>query len=509
MSPSSDRFAVLAVALYLPLVAAVAIARAWRLTWSVRAALLVVVFGALMVLSERGTIDVALPRSSMLAVPIALGLALGAASIAGGFDADVLGRGFGWRQPLGLLANVAIVIGLVPAVLAIGDGAWHTPRTPMPRLLAAQLPQDPLAGDYRVLYVGDPRLMPVPSREFIEGVAYAVTDAGSFDFTDRFVVGRTRADDEVENALRLVADGSTLRTGRVLAPLGIRYVIIPKTDGVASKVDDPLPLADGLLAAFQNQLDIGSIYGPPSLEIFVNEAWFPVGAQLTGAAAEASRLAGEQSLVRSDLSSAVPSMVGADGPEPDAANEVAPGVVHIAIPFDDRLHLAVDGTDAAARTGFGVTTAFDIGEAGTGVLSYEQDRTRGWWLASQMALWFVLLVLAAGARSPFGRRRVASLHDETLIDLDEVVTDVGRGAGRGIVGEALVSPAEGDEFDDPEAWVDSAISEDLPRRLIDPDLGESDASSAPPTNSDETLDGIPDEPVGEPFDGEPRWESEP
>ena len=77
----------------------------------------------------------------MLAVPIALGLALGGASIAGGFGADVLGRGFGWRQPLGLLANAAIVIGLIPALLAIGDGSWHTPRTPMPALLAAQLPR--------------------------------------------------------------------------------------------------------------------------------------------------------------------------------------------------------------------------------------------------------------------------------------------------------------------------------------------------------------------------------
>ncbi len=510
LSPSSDRFAVLAIALYLPVIAAVAIARAWRLTWSVRAAVLVGVFGALLVLSERGTIDVALPHPSMLAVPIALGLALGGASIAGGFGSDVLGRGFGWRQPLGLLANAAIVVGLVPAVLAIGDGSWHTPRTPMPRLLAAQLPQDPTAGDYRVLYVGDPRLMPVPSREFTEGIAYAVTDAGSFDFTDRFVVERTRADDAVENALRLVADGSTLRAGRVLAPLGIRYVIIPKTDGVVSKVDDPLPLADGLVAAFQNQLDIGSIYGPPSLEIFVNEAWFPVGAQLTGAAAEVSRQAGEQTLVRSDLSAAVPSMVGADGREPDAANEVAPGVVHIAIPFDDRLQLTVDGEEVAARTGFGVTTAFDIGETGTGVLSYEQDRTRGWWLASQMTLWFVLLVLAAGARSPFGRRRATLLHDETLIDLDEVVIPV---RGVGVAGEALVPPVGDHGFDDPEAWVDSAVASDLPQRHTDSDIDsdrhEPDASSAPSTTPDDTLEAVPDESFDEAIEGEPRWEGEP
>ena len=451
LAPSSERFAVLAVTLYLPVVAAVAITRAWRLTWSIRAATLVLVFGALLIASERGSLDVALPRPSMLAVPVALGLALGGAAITGGFGSDVLGRGFGWRQPLGLLANAAIVIGLIPAVLAIGNGSWHTPRTPMPALLAAQLPEDPAAGDYRVLYVGDPRLLPVPSRQFVDGIAYAVTDAGPLDFTDRFVVASTRADEAVESALELIADGSTLRAGRILAPLGIRYVVIPKTDGVASTVDDPLALADGLLAAFQNQLDIGSIYGPPSLEIYVNQAWFPVGAQLTGISADASLQAGEQTLARSDLSGAVPSMVGADFGEPAAANEVALGVVHLAVPFDARLRLTVDGAELTPRTGFGVTTAFDIEQPGTGVLTYQRDTARGWWLASQMTLWVALLVLAAGARSPFARRRAASVHDETLIDFDDLVpaTD---DTGGWVVGEALVaavSDGDGDaEFDD-------------------------------------------------------------
>ncbi len=446
LSPTGDRFAVLAVALYLPWLAAVAITRAWRLTWSIRATALVVVFGALLILSERGAAGIALPRPSLLAVPIALGLALGGASIAGGFGSDVLGRGFGWRQPLGLLANAAIVVGLVPAVLAIGDGSWHTPHTPMPRLLAAQLPVEPEAGDYRVLYVGDPRVLPVPAREFADGIAYAVADAGTLEFTDRFWVPHSRADDEVANALQLVADGATLRAGRILAPLGIRYVVVPKTDGAVSTVDDPLPLADGLLAAFENQLDIGSIYGPPSLEIYVNQAWFPVGAQLTGEAAEVSRLAGEQTIARSDLSGAVPSMVGADKGEPTAANEVAPGVVHLAIPRDDRLRLSVDGVELAPRTGFGLTTAFDIDQPGTGMLSYQRDRSRGWWLASQMTLWIALLVVAAGARSPFGRRRLTSTHDETLIDLN----DAGPLPG-GVIGEALVSPVT--ERDGAEEWL--------------------------------------------------------
>jgi hypothetical protein len=392
----------------------------------------------------------ALPTTSLLAVPVALGLALGAAAIAGGFVADVLDRGFGWRQPAAIAANLAIVVGVVPAVLAIGNGSWHTPRTTMPDLLAAQLPADVSAGEYRALFVGDPRVMPVPARELRPGIAYAVIDAGPIGFTDRFAVPRTEADEAIERVLELVADGATLRAGRLLAPLGIRYVVVPLTDGVASTDDDPIPVPAGLIGAFQNQLDIGSIYGPPSLELFVNQAWFPVGAQLTGATAEASRLAGEEALARADVSGAVPSMIGVDRGEPTAANEVAPGVLHVAIPFDERITLEVGDRTIEPRPGFGVTTAFDVDEGGTGVLRYASPAARSWWLASQITLWIVIVIVAAGARAPFVRRRAVTVHDETIIDLG---TDPLPSSG--VVGEALAIPV----VDADDGWPAPAFDE--------------------------------------------------
>ena len=455
LAPTTDRFALLSISLYLPMLAAVAISRAWRLTWSVRAGALVVGFGSLAVLSERGSIDMALPATPLLAAPVALGLALSGAAIAGGFGSDVLRRGFGWRQPIGLLANAGIVVGLIPAVVAIGNGAWHTPETPMVRLLETQLPLDPVAGDYRVLYLGDPKVIPVVDGEFADGIAYGVTDAGELDFTDRFIRPRSMAHDALERALGLIADGSTLRAGRILAPLGVRYVVVPKTDGVVSTVDDPIPVASGLVPALQNQLDLGSVYGPPTLEIFVNQAWIPAGAQLTGATADASRLAGEDSLARADLSRALPSMVGADLHEPSGVNQVAPGVLHVAVPYDEHVVLTVDGTTVAPRPGFGVTTAFDIARTGTGVLSYRDDASRAWWRVAQMILWLAVLVVAAGARSPFARRRSVEVHDETLIDLSEP-------PGGMIAGEALAAPVWNDdpESGDPGSGVDRSSAVD-------------------------------------------------
>jgi hypothetical protein len=141
--------------------------------------------------------------------------------------------------------------------------------------------------------------------------------------------------------------------------------------------------------------------------------------------------------------------------------------------------LTVDGDELTPRTGFGVTTAFDIEQPGTGVLTYQRDTARGWWLASQMTLWVALLVLAAGARSPFARRRAASVHDETLIDFDDrpPATD---DTGGWVVGEALVAAVgDGDaEFDDHlDSALDSELDSELDRALdrdLDRDLDDAE-----------------------------------
>jgi hypothetical protein len=176
--------------------------------------------------------------------------------------------------------------------------------------------------------------------------------------------------------------------------------------------------------------------------VFVNETWIPVGAQLSGPTAEASKLAGADALVRADLSDAVPSMVGADA-WPAATNQVAPGVLHLAIPYDPRLHLSVDGTELASRPSFGVETAFDIGTTGTGVLGYERDPARSWWLAVQLVLWIAVLTVGAGARASFVRRRGPDVYDETLIDLTGAPP-----LSAGVAGEVLGLPVWDDAPDD-------------------------------------------------------------
>jgi hypothetical protein len=464
----------LGAVLVVPLFVAVVVARAWRLTWAVRALVLAVVFGAALVVSESGLLDWRLPDRSLLLVPVALAWAIGAAALVEGTGADVLEQGFGWRQPLAVVANLAIVVGLVPGVMSIGDGAWGAPATPLPDLVATQFPVDSERGDHRVLYVGDPRLIPVPSTEYVDGISYAVTDAGPLDFRDRFERPSGPADEAIVRALDLMAASSTLRVGRLLAPLGIRYVVVPETDGVSSTDDAPLPVAVGLVESLQNQLDIGAVYGLPSLQIFENLSWIPVAAVLTGATAEASVLAGDDVLARSDLSQAVATMPGLDAASPSGTAVVPAGVLHLAVPFDDRIELRLDGVVVPARPGFGITTAFDVDRPGTAVVTYRPASGRGWWIVAQAVLWSLVLVVAAGTRSPFARTRVSFVRDETLIDLDADETGPVPGEVLATGDRTAFGLVVGDESDGPDAAgpepvgpdVDETIPAAVPREAL-------------------------------------------
>jgi GT2 family glycosyltransferase len=460
---------ILALALYLPLIVALAVCRAWRLTWAVRAAGLVLVFGTLAVLQDRDALPFRLPEVGLLLAPVALGLAIASGAIVAAFGADVRVRGFGWRQPLGLAACGAVALGVFPGVMSITDGAWYTPRATLAGLLGAQLPTDPIDGDYRVLYLGDPRIVPLPAHDLGDGVAMAVADDGPLSFPDRWPVTGQAADDQLAAALDQISSSATLRGGHLLAPFGIRYVVVPRIDGAASTSADPLPVPRGLTEAFGNQLDMVLAFNPPNYSVYENEAALPAAALLSGPTAAASRVEDAADAVMADLSSAVPVFPRATAQDP-ASDDVTGGTVHLAVPFDDKWSLAVDGSRVPAREAFGVTTAYDVRGAGTAVLEYRSPASRTVSLVVQAALWVLVLVAASRIKVP-ARFRPTRFEDETIIDLDAAAagpidTTSGVPAALGSpepewLGESGASSLAELARDEGEiAWVDDLLDED-------------------------------------------------
>ncbi len=398
----------LALGLWVPLLAALLVSRAWRMTWAVRAMVTVLAAASIILLDDRGLIGFPTPPRDQLTVAIALGLALGAASITGGFSLDVLGRDFGWRQPLALLANLGLVMGLVPALVSVGPGDWRVPQTPTATLISSQFPARSEVGSYRVLWIGDARLLPVPGNPSDTGVAWVVVDGGPLDMRHASATPLGPAAERIESAIGHLAEATTARAGRLLAPLGIRYIAVPVADGITSRIDDPLELPGGLLASLAAQLDIGAIQSPPTVEVFVNRSWIPPAAFLTGGTAEASTLAGEGSLVVADLSG-TSTLVDPRGEAVDVVDVAArrgatsaevpeAGVLHLGVPFDGSWRASLDGAPLEARAGFGVTTAFDVPGPGVLEISYARPFSRTLWLGLLAAIWLALIAATLRTR---------------------------------------------------------------------------------------------------------------
>ncbi len=385
----------LALGLYLPLIAAPFIGRGWRLTWAARACFLVVGFGALAVLADRGTIPIGMPEPGILLVPVACGLALAGACTLSSFESDVLGTRLGWRQPVGLLVGAGLVIGLLPGPAAVIDGSWRIPSRGLAFYLE-QLPQDPNDGDYRVAFIGDPRVVPLAPRQMLyDGVAYSVADDGPLGSDDQWLGTRTAADEQLTDAMRAIADVTTLRAGRLLGPLGVRYLVIPIDDGVNGGKDHPIAPPAGLIDALTAQLDLRRVDSPDQLVIFENTAWTPVRAMLDGTESDRSNEAGAAALVSKAPGGRTPVLVGSRY-DRQASGEVPAGTFNLAVPRDSRWVLDAGGKRVTSRASYGWSMAFDAVPAGTATLRYDTSPWRPVLLSVQGLLWLIALLVALG-----------------------------------------------------------------------------------------------------------------
>ncbi len=410
---------VVATLLFVPVLVAPLVARAWRFTWAVRAATLVFGFGALAILDDRGSLPVRMPEPGVLLVPVAIGVALAAACLAAAFQDDVLGGSFGWRQPLWLLAGAGLAIGVVPGLFAVSDGGWATPDRTLVSVLA-QLPTNPVEGDYRVLWVGDPRVIPVGAYTYQPGIGYALTDDGALTVEDFWSGRPTGVEQEIATALRQISAGVTLRGGRLLAQYGIRYVVVPVADGANGTVSNPLPPPNGLIDVLEDQLDLAApLTKPPNFLIYENTAYTPTRSVLSAAGAAASQEAGGEAMTNADLRGSTPFAVGAPD-RGDAVGDVVAGTLHVAVPYDANWSLTVDGTKIAGRRAFGSTLAFDVPSAGRATLSYDTPVSRSLWLLVQLLMWVALVICASRVRPSLWRRRrrrVGAADASPVVDL--------------------------------------------------------------------------------------------
>ena len=341
-----------------------------------------------------------LPEVGVLLAPVGFGLALGAGTLFASFHLDVRGGRFGVRQPLAVLALAGLVVGVVPVAAVAVDGRWEQPSTTFVAQLDDLLVDPVVDGDYRVLVIGDPELVPGSDRFFDDGIAYSIVSAGRFDLDETWLSTGSVEERVFGEVLDAMAARSTARAGRLMAPYGIRYVVVPVVDRVRSTTDAPLPVAEGLVAAIREQLDLRAVYSPASMIVFENQQWIPVTAMLGVEAAAASEQGGADSLARTEFGDSRPVATGTSAWSSPSAM-VDAGRLHLGVPFDDRWTARVDGDSVDPDGSFGSVMSFDIDRRAEIALDYDRPFSRWLWVLLQIVSWLAV----ASLLRPRRRRR--------------------------------------------------------------------------------------------------------
>ncbi|HUO47194.1 MAG TPA: hypothetical protein VMU09_00035, partial [Acidimicrobiales bacterium] len=420
----------------------------WRLAWAVRAWLVVATAMTAAWAAGQGwlgPLDVPAPVL-LAAAATGLSLAIGLGVVA--FENDLRGHRFGWRQGGAALAALAVVVGALPSLAASFDGRWHLPSTGYGQATAwMAAPAVARQGDFRVLWLGDPRALPGTGWQVTEGLSYTLAADGPPDTTGVWPSASPQAAAAVGHVVGAAVSGSTVRLGSLLAPYAVRYVVLvdsiaPAIPGLQAPIAYPPPAtaAAGLAA----QLDLRHVLSEGGFDVYVDDAALPLrAAHGSGPAAAGRTLAGWTPVLRGD-----PDATAVRGPVPAGTTLAA------VAPAAEWQLVTAAGRVEPARRAFGYAATFGVTRRGPVTVRFQGSLLHGTAAVAEVVAWLVLVGLVLGRRrwldwwwAPLQRRRAriraaraARPADSEGAGGEEAAEEAGSGAGA----TATARPGQGD-----------------------------------------------------------------
>ncbi len=366
----------------LPLV----IGRSWRFAWGVRAWGVACAGWTVVWLGQQDWFDLPIPPPEVFLAVAAAGLALAAACGMVAFERDLRGFGFGWAQAASVLAGVALVLGALPTIGNATDGRWKMAPIGLDQALSSVVGQRSHAA-FRVMWIGDPDVVPVAGRHLDDGLSIGVSNRGMPNMTELWASGDPGGTRALVEALDLATTSQTTRLGRVLADMGVRYIVLPRQIVPLPYRTTAHELPPRLVSGLDDQLDLDRVSANDAVIVYRNNAWKP-GLTLHTVAA----MRGRSTADALDASSGT-SVPGTVDPTRGATVQVPNGGVlatHQAA--DPSWRLTVDGRPAKPVTLWGWEQGFIVPHAGTARLSHRSDPTRGIILALIALAWCASVV---------------------------------------------------------------------------------------------------------------------
>ena len=262
-----------------PMIVPLLLGRGWRLEQAIRLWVVALAAWALGLAAQRGLLPFGLPDLQLLLAPAAVAVAALCGMAVLSIEHDLRFSHFGWRQALVPITVAATLVLAFGRVGVLETGGWGLVERDHHTALRFEPPT--LVGAYRVLWIGAPEFLAVEGNSLEPGVAWAVTAGDSVTIADRALPVDAGRADLFETAITDIDAGRTTRAGRVLAGMGVRYVVLLHRLAPAPFVgeDQARPVPAGLAAAIRNQLDLELVEGTNSaVDMFVNTSWTPMRA---------------------------------------------------------------------------------------------------------------------------------------------------------------------------------------------------------------------------------------
>lgn len=399
-----------------------------RLRWVTRGWMLAVVGWAAAWLPGRLDLDVSVPTSEGTLVVAALGIAMAVGLGAGVLRDELTRAGLSWRQGLSVVAITALGVAALPFMVDALDGRWGLPTRDWGRDLQ-WMESEASDGGFRVLWVGEPDVLPLDPLTLDDGTGFGLTRNGPPDALALWPPPTEGATDHVRDALEAAIADRTERLGHMLGPLAVRYIAVPLANGPGQVVprqaqgaeDPPVPT---LVRALSRQIDLAELSVDPGLLLLENRAWVPAGALVTGETAQAVVDAERRDAVRLDVDVARPVGRSPRAPDvvvPEDRRDLVEGLFILGEAYDEDWRVTSAGALRPHARAFGLVNAFSVEDVERISVSHQGQLLRYGALGVEAAIWVLVMV-------DWRRRRVAERRE--LRAWREALRDVRPGAPR-------------------------------------------------------------------------------
>ena len=203
----------------------------------------------------------------LYAVAVAALVGLGVAAL----ENDVRSARFGWRQVGAAISAGAMGVAPLAWLTTLGSGRFDLPTTSVAESLSTLAP--PTATQYRVLWLGDPSILPVAGWTVAPGLAAATSANGLPGGNTLFTSPSSGTADRIIAAVNLALQGRTVNLGELLSPAGISAIVVmdassPQLAGVQSSPVRSVPAL--LSSSLSAQTDLALELSTSSVQVFAN-----------------------------------------------------------------------------------------------------------------------------------------------------------------------------------------------------------------------------------------------